>query len=450
MGRKMKKLTRAGAGALAGVMVFGLAAPLAPLSVEAADEVKNLAIGSTATVNDKETDYWGADKAVDGIVNRTAAKRDQSRWATNVGGDADAKWLKIDLKEAKTFQSFVLAWERRNITGYKIQISQTGEDNSWEDVYTKTGASHISHINENIHLPEAKTARYVRLYIDGYTANAADDQTNWRSVSLYDFQIYANEIPDTVLPDENYCLEGTAEASNFEEVQSEPGKQGPAKAIDGDLTTRWATESDGKGTTARTLTVKLPAAQWVEYVKIDWEMPASGVPTPKKYTIEAAEKEGGEFTVVHTNSEQVTKAEQIIKLDKPVWAKELKLNVTEYGAATGTWYNVSVAEFGAYAMKPESGVIDENATAKQIADKLAAPTVKADKTGLEWQDVPEGVTVEFLADYEQVVGRDGKIYQPLRETTVKGIYKVTKGEETAEGAREHTVTIPGNCYSKSK
>lgn len=99
MGRKMKKLTRAGAGALAGVMVFGLAAPLAPLSVEAADEVKNLAIGSTATVNDKETDYWGADKAVDGIVNRTAAKRDQSRWATNVGGDADAKWLKIDLKE---------------------------------------------------------------------------------------------------------------------------------------------------------------------------------------------------------------------------------------------------------------------------------------------------------------------------------------------------------------
>ena len=64
-------------------------------------------------------------------------------------------------------------------------------------------------------------------------------------------------------------------------------------------------------------------------------------------------------------------------------------------------------------MKPESGVIDENATAKQIADKLAAPTVKADKTGLEWQDVPEGVTVEFLADYEQVVGRDGKIYQRL-------------------------------------
>lgn len=70
----MKKLTRAGAGALAGVMVFGLAAPLAPLSVEAADEVKNLAIGSTATVNDKETDYWGADKLLTVLLTELQQK----------------------------------------------------------------------------------------------------------------------------------------------------------------------------------------------------------------------------------------------------------------------------------------------------------------------------------------------------------------------------------------
>ena len=39
MGRKMKKFNARGAGALAGVMIFGLAAPLAPLSVEAAGEI---------------------------------------------------------------------------------------------------------------------------------------------------------------------------------------------------------------------------------------------------------------------------------------------------------------------------------------------------------------------------------------------------------------------------
>lgn len=97
MGRKMKKLTRVGAGALAGVMVFGLAAPLAPLSVEAADEVKNLAIGSTATASEVEAGtQFNAEKAVDGTVDRNTKK---SRWATNTHGNQEAQWLKIDLKE---------------------------------------------------------------------------------------------------------------------------------------------------------------------------------------------------------------------------------------------------------------------------------------------------------------------------------------------------------------
>ena len=54
----------------------------------------------------------------------------------------------------------------------------------------------------------------MRLYIDGY--NGGDN--NWRSVSVYDFQIYENEDPfsTVVLPDENYSLEGTATASDYE------------------------------------------------------------------------------------------------------------------------------------------------------------------------------------------------------------------------------------------
>lgn len=139
MGRKMKKLTRAGAGALAGVMIFGLAAPLAPLSVEAAGEIENLALNKTATASEQETDSYSAAKAVDGVVNREAPKP-QSRWATNTHSNQEAQWLKVDLGEKKTFRSFVLAWERRNITSYKIQISDTGEDNDdskWTTVYEK-------------------------------------------------------------------------------------------------------------------------------------------------------------------------------------------------------------------------------------------------------------------------------------------------------------------------
>lgn len=102
MGRKMKKLTRAGAGALAGVMIFGLAAPLAPLSVEAAGEIENLALNKTATASEQETDSYSAAKAVDGVVNRDAAKP-QSRWATNTHSNQEAQWLKVDLGEKRHF-----------------------------------------------------------------------------------------------------------------------------------------------------------------------------------------------------------------------------------------------------------------------------------------------------------------------------------------------------------
>ena len=449
MGRKMKKLTRAGAGALAGVMIFGLAAPLAPLSVEAAGEIENLALNKTATASEQETADYSAAKAVDGVVNRDAAKP-QSRWATNTHSNQKAQWLKVDLGEKKTFRSFVLAWERRNITSYKIQISDTGEDNDdskWTTVYEKKAGDKISGINENIRLDEPKEAKYVRLYIDGYTADAVGDSVSWQSVSLYDFQIYADEIPDDVLPNENYCLEGTAEANDYEKTDGDT--QAPSKAIDGNLTTRWATNNDGKGNTARTLTVTLPVTQRVQHFKINWEKT-----NIKKYTIEVKDGANGQFTKVYENTEQIKSTEQIISLDNPVWAKEIRLNVTEYGQSATNWYNVSVAELGAYAVKPEATPdpeTPEDETLQALANSIAAPQFNADKTQLTW-NTPEGVKVEFLADYEQIVGRDGKIYQPLTDTEIKGVYKVTKTAASAtdkkeknyaEATVEHTITIPG-------
>ena len=70
---------------------------LAPSMVFATDDVKprdivtkvNHALNGTATANNSETSYWGPDKAIDGIVNRDAAKPDQSRWSTNMGTTPD-------------------------------------------------------------------------------------------------------------------------------------------------------------------------------------------------------------------------------------------------------------------------------------------------------------------------------------------------------------------------
>ena len=64
-----------------GMMVFANN-PIAPASIITK---VNHALEGTATANDTEMSYWGADKAIDGIVNRDDSKPDQSRWSTNQG-----------------------------------------------------------------------------------------------------------------------------------------------------------------------------------------------------------------------------------------------------------------------------------------------------------------------------------------------------------------------------
>ncbi len=427
-----KRLRRIGAWALVAAMIIGIALPTSPSKVEAA-QPENLAIGATARASEAETADYTADKAIDGIVNREEQKP-QSRWATNTHSDSAAQWLEVDLGSVKTFQSFVIAWERTNITSYKIQISATGGSGAadWKDIYEKEGSGQISDINENIHLAEPVEARYVRLYVDGYDLNPG----NWQSVSVYEFQIYEDEIPFDLVPSENYCLEGTAEASDFEETSGNPGSQNAAKAIDGDMTTRWATNNSGNGTTARTLTVTLPASQRVQYFKINWEKT-----NIINYTIDVSSSDSGDFHTVYTNSRQITDTQQVISLEAPVWAKKLRLNVTGYNEAVSSWWNVSVKEFEAYATDP--GSISADSTVQEVADLLSAPVANDEGTALVIPETPDGFTVEFLADYEQIVGKDGGIYKPLTQTTVKGIYKVTKDGESAEGTAEHTVTIPG-------
>ena len=416
---------------LSAAMVFGLATPFAPLTAEAAgEEPTNLAIGATATANDSETNDYTAEKAIDGIVNRDAPKP-QSRWATNTSSAQTPKILTVNLGEAKTFQSFVIAWERTNITGYEIQTSDTGgsDASEWTTVYEKDGTEPISDLNENIHLLKPVKAQYVRLYVDGYNR----DPGNWQSVSVYEFQVYENEIPDDLLTEENYNLEGTAEASNYEPTEGDT--QAPAMAIDGDQTTRWATnKSDEK--IARTLTITLPASQRVQFFRIIWERQ-----NIESYKIEVAESDAAAFTEVYAKTEPITATNEVISLDAPVWAKKIRLTVDGYNGGSNDWPNVSVAEFESYAVEPAQ--ISDDATAEEVADLLGAPSVNEDGTALVFPEVPDGFTVGFLADYEQIVGKDGTIYAPLTQTTVTGIYKVTKGDDSAEGAVEHTVTIPG-------
>ena len=71
-------------------------------------------------------------------------------------------------------------------------------------------------------------------------------------------------------------------------------------AIDGNQTTRWATNpSDSEE--ARTVTVTRPASQRVQYFRIIWERL-----NIESYKIEVAESDGGEFAEVYSTADPIT------------------------------------------------------------------------------------------------------------------------------------------------
>lgn len=388
----------------------------------------NLALNKPTEASEQETDYYGPNKLVDGIVNRNVGnRREQSRWATNLHQNGQPVWAIVDLQQETQFRTIVISWERNNIKTYKLQVSNDKSD--WRDVFVRGGDKLITDMDENIRLDEAVTARYVRLYIDGYTGGTS----NWRSVSVYELQIYADDMPTDILPTSSVLTDGTVEVSDFEPT---PGNtQNGDKVIDGNLQTRWATNASSN-MEARTLTITLPSARRIEEFKIYWER--LNIDGYKLYT---AETSNAEFELLVDKNTPITKKKETIRLDSPKWVKKVKIVVDRYNGGTLSWPNVSIAEIQAFAARtPEANA---NSTAKEIANLLEETELNTDNTAIVIPTVGENVTVKLQADYEQIVNEDGTFYKPLTAKTVKIIYKVEKPGDQAEGMSEFPLVIPG-------
>ncbi len=137
----------------------------------------NLALNKSAWTNGYEAaTSFTADKAFDGVISR------QSRWASSVG--INKKQLQVDLGQEETVQEFIIEWERRNATDYKIITSIDGEN--WQTVFTKTIAP--TTLREKITLPNSIRARYIELDIENFLSNS--DGVDWATVSVYEFEVY--------------------------------------------------------------------------------------------------------------------------------------------------------------------------------------------------------------------------------------------------------------------
>ena len=421
---------RASAGALSAAMVLGSVTVAPAVKAENVEEKAgyevNYALNSKVTASNQElANQWGPEKAVDGIVNRDAAKPEQSRWSTAQSTTQEARTLTLDLGTVKTFSQFVIEWERTNITNFKISVSDT-ENGEYKDVYVKEDGKNITALTSRISLEEAATGRFVRLTVNGYTLNPG----NWQSVSLYEFKVLGEA--------ENLSKGAIVKADGHETDDFTE-----AKAIDGDDTTRWASPV---ALGEHWISLEYGKEISIQSFKIHWERTNA-----TKYRLEKS-SDGTNWERVVSFEKKPDSYQQIINLDEPINTQHVRLFIEEFdpkGAPENgnevTWNTVGIYEFETYAEKLEEP--ENTQDPQEIADNLGIPElIEGDSKKFTMPEVPEGFEISFVgADYEQILDRDLTVYQPLVTQQIKMNFNVKAAgkDGKAVGSKEYTMTVTG-------
>ena len=250
---------------LACALAFGGLVGAAPAAYAAEG---NLALGKTAIADSEEAPSVAAKFAVDGNTTDKS-----SRWGSGVDSSHGAHWLYVDLGNDQTVSSVKAFWESRKATGFKVQVladkDAKGDDASawgWKDVYEtdERPASTESTINF-----DAVEARYVRLYVTGFTSDDPDGKVDtYPTVSLFEFEVYADKqeeaAPETGEKAQNLALgrptKASADYDNADGARAVDGKKKDGKAD------RWRTEE----APTQWLYVDLGSSLSISYLEAMW------------------------------------------------------------------------------------------------------------------------------------------------------------------------------------
>ncbi len=411
-------------GLLATVMIANIA--LVDMGPVQAAENLNLAKGCNVTASSYEVSDQidtSPAKAVDGDM--------ATRWGT-AQNKADNEWIEIDLDGEKTVRQININFERtdeaQNILSYKIELEENGK---YTEVYKKTAKAKQKEV---IQLDKNHKATKVKV-----TVLSADQGTiNWKNVGINEIEVYSElmEVADAT-PNKNHMANATVTASSVEKnTQFTADKVKDGKT---DKANRWASDYETP-TTNIWLNSKFAGLTSVKEIKIHF-LERDVAPQPsnvKSFDIKYIDKNGEEKTAksfTNTKQGEGYKNEVVIRLDQPIEAKELKL--CNFVAEAAEWNNIGILEMEVYS----NDQAEQGATLDSVVEAIEAEskTIAADVDTLEMPVVPAGFSVKLNgADFEQIIGDNGKVVHPLTDKTVKVSYVVT---ETATGEEKTTSDI---------
>ncbi len=153
-----------------------------------AAESGNVAGNATATALNRESDSLGPEKVIDGNLTERS-----SRWSSALG--EGPSWIQLHWEDGpQTIENVVIYWERRNVENYRLEVSDDGQN--WRDpIWSNSGYPEKN--KDIITLDDPVTAQYLRLYIGKInSASANPSEESWQTASVYEIEVYEDEIPD--------------------------------------------------------------------------------------------------------------------------------------------------------------------------------------------------------------------------------------------------------------
>lgn len=274
--------------------------------------------GCTNDVSFEETTELRKPLRVSGVVTSSTLESAEFPAAFAVDGDfttrwssafSDPQWIQVDLGRVTAIDQIILHWEAAHARHYDIQMSADGSN--WTTVFTNSNSDGgVDEISLNA------SGRFVRVYC----RSRATPYGN----SLWELQIFS---PDGGSSERLLSASGSATASSTE-VAELPA----AAAVDGDLSTRWASGySDPQW-----LTVDLGAVYKVNRVKLIWEA-AFG----SRYEIQASQ-DGRDWNTLRSVVAGDGGVDEFANLNTD--ARYVRM----YGTARGTEWGYSLWEFEVY------------------------------------------------------------------------------------------------------
>ncbi|MCH5255985.1 MAG: family 20 glycosylhydrolase [Lachnospiraceae bacterium] len=211
------------------------------------------------------------------------------------------------------------------------------------------------------------------------------------------------------------------------------------KAIDGDdetLSSRWSSENNWENA-SHYIELEFPEEISVSFVVLKWERR-----NVTSYQLESS-LDGEEWNVVEKFDHAPELKRQEIALAETETVKFLRLSTNAVSQNeedySNLYQNVSLYEFEVYADKPAAYYVDE-------------PVIEVRDDGsrmLKMPEAPDGYKLTFLgADYEQIIGADGEIYDTIQDKDVVVGYLVESVDNREDKDEiSFTVHIPAADYA---